>query len=282
MDRCQAPLASPRVFQLLVPSGCPASPQRYRYQITAGSSYKVPVGRMRGPRRMASRDPSGVRSDIGPSFPSPARCAGTLSLKGRGKVSLPPNPLIPHHFPQLIPAGSPCPILPSLPPRWTGSRANGLRGQGRMEGVAPSLPKFRPAGCLLFGGEGRQWCHGRFRAARGRAPLTGSRGACAETSGVLAPWIWTAGISPLLREAGRSNPPVARHCGSGEIPAVRRSEVETSGRAGGARPCHYTCGLPLGPSPAGAVLLPHPPRALARRALLHAAHQPALNPWSPA
>ncbi len=136
----------------------------------------------------------------------------------------------------LIPAPFDRAILPSLPPRWTGSRANGLRGQGRMEGVAPSLPKFRPAGCFLQGGEGRQWCHGRFRAARGRAPVTGSRGACAETSGVSAPWIWTAGISPLLREAGRSDPPVARHCGSGEVPAVRRSEVETSDRAGEVRP----------------------------------------------
>ena len=75
------------------------------------------------------------------------------------------------------------------------------------------------------------------------APLTGSRGACAETSGVLAPWIWTAGISPLLREAGWSNPPVARHCGSGDIPAVRRSEVENSDRAGGVRPRKH-CGLP--------------------------------------
>ena len=172
------------------------------------------------------------------------------------------SPLIPQQNPPLIPAPSHRIILPSLPPRWTGSRANGLRGQGRMEGVAPSLPKFRPAGCHLQRVvEGRQWCHGRFRAARGRAPFTGSRGACAETSGVSAPWIWTAGISPLLREAGWSNPPVARHCGSGDVPAVRRSEVETSGRAGGARPCHYTCGLPLGPSPAGAVLTGSHPEA---------------------
>jgi hypothetical protein len=146
---------------------------------------------------------------------------------------------------------------PLTAPALDGIASERFAGTGSDGGCRTLLAEV-PAGRMPFP-KGWPRAASGVTAAFGRpgaeAPLMGSRGACAETSGASAPWIWTAGISPLLREAGRSNPPVARHCGSGDVPAVRRSEVEMSGRAGGARPCHYTCGLPLGPSPAGAVLL---------------------------
>jgi len=79
----------------------------------------------------------------------------------------------------LSPPPTPPPILSPLPPRRTKSRANGLRGQDRVEGVAPSLPKFRPAGCpsrrasgkrglslLRFGSATRGKQRVRFRAWR--------------------------------------------------------------------------------------------------------------------
>jgi hypothetical protein len=114
------------------------------------------------------------------------------------------------------------------------------RSSGRPDAISKGWSRAASGVTAAFGRPGAE------------APLTGSRGACAETSGVLAPWIWTAGISPLLREAGRSDPPVARHCGSGDVPAVRRSEVETSDRAGEVRPRTH-CGLPaLRPGLAGA------------------------------
>jgi len=75
----------------------------------------------------------------------------------------------------------------SLPPRWTKSRANGLRVQDRAEGVAPSLPKFRPAGCPSFLGaraaRGVTWPRRREAAVPGRSP----RSAGARWKGPVAP-----------------------------------------------------------------------------------------------
>jgi hypothetical protein len=127
---------------------------------------------------------------------------------------------------------------PLTAPALDGIASERFAGTGSDGGCRTLLAEV-PAGRMPFP-KGWPRAASGVTAAFGRpeaeAPFMGSRGACAETSGASAPWIWTAGISPLLREAGRSNPPVARHCGFGEIPAVRRSEVENSGRAGEARP----------------------------------------------
>ena len=144
----------------------------------------------------------------GDASPLNRRCAPPSPLRGRSHDS----PLIPQQNPPLIPAPFDRTILPSLPPRWTGSRANGLRGQDRMEGVAPSLPKFRPAGCHLQRVvEGRQWCHGRFRAARGRSSPHGEPG--------------------CLRRNVRGFGSVDLDCGDKPPPSGGRSERSAGGQA---------------------------------------------------
>jgi hypothetical protein len=100
------------------------------------------------PHPAAATLPTRGRETLGSRLPyhnRPAQC-GAFASAGCHPPPQPPLPL-PSREKNLSPAPPAGASVPRLAPRWTGSRANGLRGQDRVEGVAPSLPKFRPAGC---------------------------------------------------------------------------------------------------------------------------------------
>lgn len=108
------------------------------------------------------------------------------------------------------------------------------------------------------------------RAARGQNSLRGV-GVPARKRPELAPWIWTAGISLLLREAGgsairwpgaavpgKSRGPPERGGNSRSLPAGR-SPVSICGRPLGAKPRRRSplaCRIPRGLRPSGAFARP--------------------------
>ena len=211
---------------------------------------------------------------VSPAAPRPCDCPAPCGVGKRGLVETPMAGAIPIARPNcpakiLSPLPAHAATLPPLFPHWTGSRANGSRGQDRVEGVAPSLPKFRPAGCSL-GGEGRHTHHGRLRAARGQN----------SPRGVGVPARKRPEPRSVDLDRGDKPPPsggrVALPSGGQALrfrgnPAVRRSEVEIPGRCRRGEALPLFCGRPLGAQPRRRSPLPDPsPEATRRRALQHA------------